>query len=87
MAKMPQYCLRLAVLKVFFYLKYLQKTTDEGCLPARPSLYSKGTEKTNQDLVVFERSYTMKKLLTLAVGLGLVFTVAGTASAISTPSD
>ncbi len=29
----------------------------------------------------------MKKLLTLAVGLGLVFTIAGTASAISNPSD
>jgi hypothetical protein len=29
----------------------------------------------------------MKKLLTLAVGLGLVFTVAGTASAISSPAD
>jgi hypothetical protein len=29
----------------------------------------------------------MKKLLTLAVGLGLVFTIAGTASAISTPTD
>jgi hypothetical protein len=29
----------------------------------------------------------MKKLLTLAVGLGLVFTIAGTASAISNPSN
>jgi hypothetical protein len=29
----------------------------------------------------------MKKLLTFAVGLGLVFTIAGTASAISNPSD